>query len=59
MKKFIGNTAIKILAVALSFIVFFTMLISGVGSAIMLFADFYTRDFNTLEETIIEKLARN
>lgn len=59
MKKFIGNTAIKILAVALSFIVFFTMLISVVGSAIMLFADFYTRDFNTLEETIIEKLARN
>ena len=58
MKKFIGNTALKILAVTLSFIVFFTMLISVVGSIIMLFSDFYTRDFATLEENIMEDLAR-
>lgn len=57
MKKFIGNTALKILAVTLSFIVFFTMLISVVGSATMLFMDFYTRDFATLEENIMEDLA--
>lgn len=58
MKKFIGNTALKILAVILSFIVFFTMLVSVVGSIIMLFSDFYTRDFATLEENIMENLAR-
>lgn len=58
MKKFIGNTALKILAVILSFIVFFTMLVSVVGSIIMLFSDFYTRDFATLEENIMEDLAR-
>ncbi|MBQ8740464.1 MAG: HAMP domain-containing histidine kinase [Clostridia bacterium] len=58
MKKFIGNTALKILAVTFSFIVFFTMLISVVGSIIMLFSDFYTRDFATLEENIMEDLAR-
>ena len=59
MKKFIGNTALKILAVTLSFIVFFTMIISVVGSAIMLFSDFYTRDFATLEENIMQDLARD
>lgn len=58
MKKFIGNTALKILAITLSFIVFFTMLISVVGSIIMLFSDFYTRDFATLEENIMEDLAQ-
>lgn len=59
MKKIIGNTAIKILAVTLSFIVFFTMLVSVAGSVIMLFSDFYTRDFATLEENIMEDLARD
>ncbi len=59
MKKFIGNTAIKILAVTLSFIVFFTMLVSVVGSVLMLFGDFYTRDFATLEQNIMENLARD
>ncbi len=58
MKKFIGNTALKILAVTLSFIVFFTMIISVVGSAVMLFSDFYTRDFETLEKGIMKNLAR-
>ncbi len=58
MKKFIGNTALKILAITLSFVVFFSMLISVVGSIIMLFSDFYTRDFATLEENIMEDLAR-
>ncbi len=59
MKKFIGNTALKIFAVSLSFIVFFTMIISIVGSAIMLFSDFYTRDFSTLEESVMKNLARS
>ena len=59
MKKFIGNTALKILAVSLSFVVFFTMIISIVGSAIMLFSDFYTRDFSTLEESVMKELARS
>ncbi len=59
MKKFIGNTALKILAITLSFIVFFTMLISVIGSIIMLFSDFYTRDFATLEENIMQDLARD
>ena len=59
MKKFIGNTAIKILAVTLSFIVFFTMLVSVAGSVIMLFCDFYTRDFAVLEQNIMEDLARD
>lgn len=59
MKKFIGNTAIKILAVTLSFIVFFTMLVSVAGSVIMLFCDFYTRDFVVLEQNIMENLARD
>lgn len=59
MKKFIGNTALKILAICLSFIVFFTMLVSVAGSIVMLFCDFYTRDFNTLEENIMEDLARD
>ena len=58
MKKFIGNTALKILAVSLSFIVFFTMVISVVGSAVMLFSDFYTRDFETLEKNIMKNLAK-
>ena len=58
MKKFIGNTALKILAVSLSFIVFFTMIISVVGSAVMLFSDFYTRDFETLEKNIMKNLAK-
>ncbi len=58
MKKFIGNTALKILAVTLSFIVFFTMLITIVGSTVMLFSDFYTRDFETLEKGIMKKLAK-
>ena len=57
MKKFNGNTALKILAVSLSFVVFFTMIISIVGSAIMLFSDFYTRDFSTLEESVMNDLA--
>lgn len=59
MKKFIGNIALKILAVSLSFVVFFTMIISIVGSAIMLFSDFYTRDFSTLEESVMKDLARS
>ncbi len=59
MKKFIGNTAIKILAVTLSFVVFFTMLVSVAGSVIMLFCDFYTRDFAVLEQNIMEDLARD
>ncbi len=58
MKKFIGNTALKILAVSLSFIVFFTMVVSVVGSAVMLFSDFYTRDFETLEKNIMKGLAK-
>ncbi len=58
MKKFIGNTALKILAVTLSLIVFFTMLISVVGSAVMLLCDFYTRDFETLEKNIMQNLAK-
>ena len=59
MKKFIGNTAFKILAVALSFVVFFTMLVSTVGSILMLFGDFYTRDFKTLEQSLMGNLARD
>lgn len=59
MKKFIGNTALKILAITLSFIVFFSMLVSVVGSVVMLFSDFYTRDFATLEENIMQDLARS
>ncbi|MBE6811154.1 MAG: GHKL domain-containing protein [Ruminococcaceae bacterium] len=58
MKKFIGNTALKILAVSLSFIVFFTMVVSVVGSTVMLFSDFYTRDFETLEKNIMKNLAK-
>ncbi len=58
MKKFIGSTAIKILAVTLSFVVFFSMLISVVGSVVMLFSDFYTRDFETLEKGIMKNLAK-
>lgn len=58
MKKFIGNTAIKILAVCLSFIVFFTMIISVVGSIFMFFGDFYTRDLETLEKNIMKKMAQ-
>lgn len=59
MKKFMSNTALKILAVTLSFIVFFTMVISMVGSVIMLFSDFYTSDFSTLEESVMKDLARS
>lgn len=58
MKNFIGNTALKILAITLSFIVFFTMLISVAGSIIMMFSNFYTRDFAALEKNIIEEFAR-
>ncbi len=58
MKKFIGNTAVKILAVTLSFIIFFTMLVSVVGSVVMLFSDFYTRDLETLEKSIMKNLAK-
>ena len=58
MKKFVGNTAIKILAVCLSFIVFFTMIISVVGSIFMFFGDFYTRDLETLEKNIMKKMAQ-
>ncbi|MBR3968980.1 MAG: hypothetical protein IKJ93_05275 [Clostridia bacterium] len=57
MKKFVGNIAIKITAVVLSFILFFTMLVSVAGCVVMLFSDFYTRDFNTLESNIMQKLA--
>ena len=55
MKKFIGNTAMKILAVFLSFIVFFSMVISLVGCVTMFMSDFYTRDFETLEQNIIKE----
>ncbi len=58
MKKFIGNTAVKILAVTLSFLVLFTMLVSVIGSVLMLFGDFYTRDFATLEKGIMKNLAK-
>ncbi len=58
MKKFIGNTAMKILAVFLSFIVFFSMVISLVGCVTMFMSDFYTRDFETLEQNIMKKLAK-
>lgn len=59
MKKFIGNIAIKILAVILSFVVFFTMLVTVTGSVIMLFNDFYTREYVTLEENIMKNLAKD
>lgn len=59
MKKFTGNTAVKILAVILSFIAFATMIISVVGSLFMLFSDFYTRDFKTLEKNIMQTLAES
>lgn len=58
MKKFVGNISIKIMAVVLSFILFFSMLVSVAGSIIMLFSDFYTRDFNTLESNIMQNLAK-
>ena len=35
------------------------MIISVTGSAVMLFSDFYTRDFATLESNIMENLAEN
>ena len=59
MKKIIGNTPLKILAVILSFVVFFTMIISVAASAVMFLYDFYTRDFNTLEKSIMQNLAEN
>lgn len=59
MKKFIGNTSIKILAVLLSFIVFFSLIISAVSSAVMFLYDFYTRDFDTLEKSIMQNLAED
>ncbi len=58
MKKFIGNTAIKILAVILSFIVFFTMIVSVVSSVFMFLSDFYTRDLETLEKSIMKEFAQ-
>ncbi len=58
MKKFMSNTALKILAVTLSFIVFFTMIISVVGSVLMIFGDFYTRDAQTLENNLMKNLAK-
>ena len=58
MKKVICNTALKILAVILSFVVFFTMIISIAGSAVMFFNDFYTRDFQILEKNIMKGLAK-
>lgn len=57
MKKIICNTALKISAVFLSFVVFFSMIISVTGSIFMLFGDFYTRDLETLEKSIMKKLA--
>ena len=58
MKKFVGNTPLKILAVVLSFVVFFTMIISVASSAFMFLSDFYTRDFETLEKSIMKELAQ-
>ena len=58
MKKLIGNTALKIVAVTLSFVIFLTMIVSVVGSVLMFFGDFYTRDAKTLESNLMKKLAK-
>ena len=59
MKTVLNNTALKILAVVLSFLMFFAMLISFFSVGVMLFNDFYTRDFKSCETTIMGNLARN
>ena len=59
MKKLTGNIAIKITAVALSFLVFFTMAISIVGGIVMFFNDFYTLDAETLENKLMKNLAKS
>lgn len=59
MKKFTENIAVKIAAVFLSFLVFFSSVISGTACVIMLFNDFYTRDFSRLESNIMTNLAQS
>ena len=49
MKNALNNIALKILAVILSFIMFFSMLISFFAVGVMLFNDFYTSDFKSCE----------
>lgn len=59
MNKFLDNIVLKITAVILSFLVFFSLLFSVAGSIIMFFNDFYTQDYNTLEVNIMQDLAKN
>lgn len=58
MKNALNNIALKILAVILSFIMFFSMLISFFAVGVMLFNDFYTSDFKSCETTIMGNLAK-
>ncbi len=57
MKKSLNNIVLKILAVVLSFVIFFAMVISFLAVGIMLYNDFYTRDFKSCETSIIGNLA--
>lgn len=57
MKNALNNIALKILAVILSFIMFFSMLISFFAVGVMLFNDFYTSDFKSCEFSIMSNLA--
>lgn len=59
MNKFLDSIALKITAVILSFLVFFSLLFSVAGSIVMFFNDFYTQDYNTLEVNIMQDLAEN
>lgn len=58
MKNALNNIVLKILAVVLSFFMFFAMLISFFAVGIMLFNDFYTRDFKSCETTVMGNLAQ-
>ena len=57
MKNALNNIALKILAIVLSFVLFFAMLISFFAVGVMLFNDFYTSDFKSCEFSIMSNLA--
>lgn len=59
MKKFTENIAVKITAVFLSFLVFISTVISVASCTVMLFNDFYTRDFSQIEKNIMGNLAES
>ena len=59
MNKVINNIALKITAICLSFLLFFTAIFSLISVVYMLYNNFYTKDFTTLQTDTMQQLTKN